>query len=245
MRDPQVGAVFRAVRQRRGFRQQDVAARAGVSHAQISLVERGHIGSLTLNAMRQIAGPLEITLDLSARWRGADVDRLLNAGHARMHEDIARLLNGVGGWVHHPEISFAIYGERGVIDILAHHTATSSLLIVELKTELASIEDLLDTMGRRRRLARTICRDLGWEVATVSTWVVVAESDASRRRVREHAATLRSAFPDDGRRVRAWLRRPHGEISALSFWANARGRSSTERVAARKRVRVHGNALIR
>jgi hypothetical protein len=29
---------------------------------------------------------------------------------------------------------------------------------------------------------------------------------------------LRAAFPDDGRRMRAWLRWPAGTIGCLSFW---------------------------
>jgi transcriptional regulator with XRE-family HTH domain len=44
MDDIRVGAAFRAVRIRRGWRQQDVADRAGVSRALISLIERGKSG---------------------------------------------------------------------------------------------------------------------------------------------------------------------------------------------------------
>lgn len=37
-----------------------------------------------------------------------------------------------------PEVSFSIYGQRGVIDILAWHAATRSLLVIELKTEMCT-----------------------------------------------------------------------------------------------------------
>jgi hypothetical protein len=33
-------------------------------------------------------------------------------------------------------VSFSIFGERGLIDILAFHQPTGMLLIIELKTEL-------------------------------------------------------------------------------------------------------------
>jgi hypothetical protein len=32
---------------------------------------------------------------------------------------------------------------------------------------------------------------------------------------------LRTAFPIDGRQIRAWLEHPDGRVDALSFWAAA------------------------
>lgn len=237
MEDVRVGAAFRAVRIRRGWRQQDVAGRAGISRAEVSLIERGHLDSVALRTLRHVGAVLEIGVILVPRWRGADIDRLLNAGHARLHEQIATLLDAQRGWIHAPEVSFSIYGERGVIDVLALHAATGSLLVIELKTEIVSVEDLLTTMDRRARLARTIARDRGWDARTVSTWVVVAEGDSNRRRVRANRAALRSAMPSDGHTVRAWLRQPAGSIAALSFWADANVGNTTAHMAARKRVR--------
>lgn len=237
MDDVRVGAAFRAVRVKRGWRQQDVADTAGVSRAEVSLIERGHLDDVALRTLRRVGAALEIGLSVVPRWRGADLDRLLNAGHARLHEALAQLFDGLPGWVHAPEVSFSIYGERGVIDILAFHTATGSLLIIELKTELVDVEDLLTTMSRRARLGRQIARERGWEAKSVSVWVVIAESDANRRRVRANRATLRSAMAADGHRVRAWLRNPSGPVQALSFWANASRSGTTQRLVAPKRVR--------
>jgi len=36
----------------------------------------------------------------------------------------------VGGWQPAPEVSFAYFGERGVIDILAFHHPTRRLLVI-------------------------------------------------------------------------------------------------------------------
>lgn len=237
MEDLRVGAAFRAVRIKRGWRQQDVAEAAGISRAEVSLIERGHLDEVALRTLRRVGGALEIALNVQPRWRGADLERLLNSGHALLHEELARYLDGLPGWIHAPEVSFSIYGERGVIDILAFHPATGSLLVIELKTEIVDIEDLLGTMNRRARLARTIGHERGWAARTVSVWVVVAESDANRRRVSGTRATLRSAMPADGHRMRSWLRNPAGAVAGLSFWANASGSSATQRIATRKRVR--------
>ncbi len=61
-----------------------------------------------------------------------------------------------------PEVSFAVYGERGVIDILAWHPGERALLVIELKTEIVDIQDLIGTVDRKRRLARVVARDRGW-----------------------------------------------------------------------------------
>ena len=88
MSDQRVGAAFRAVRIRRRLRQSDVAARAGVSRAQISLIERWHTDSLTLSALRKVAVALDIRVDVIARWRGGELDRLLSANHSALQDSV-------------------------------------------------------------------------------------------------------------------------------------------------------------
>ena len=127
------------VRVKRGMRQRDVAERASLSRSEISWIERGFLDRVALRSLRVVGNVLGVSLELNARWRGADLDRMLNQGHARLREQVARWLEQFG-WEHRPEVSFSIWGERGVIDILAYHAGTRSLLIIELKTELASIE---------------------------------------------------------------------------------------------------------
>ena len=58
------------------------------------------------------------------RWHGGDLDRVANAAHAALHESIGRFLASLAGWTWLPEVTYAIYGERGVIDILAWHAET-------------------------------------------------------------------------------------------------------------------------
>jgi len=221
MDDLRVGAAIRAVRIRRGWRQADVAQRAGSSVTAVSRVERGQLDGMPLATLRRIAAALDIRVDLVPRWRGADLDRLLNAGHAEMHEWLAHYFDRLPGWVCAPEVSFAVFGERGVIDILAWHPGRRALLIIELKTDIVDVNDLIGSADRRTRLARTIVADRGWDPATVSVWVVVAPSRTNRRRVVAHKAMLRAAFPTDGRGIRAWLLDPRGRVAALSFWPDS------------------------
>jgi len=242
MDNQRVGAGFRAVRVRKNWRQADVAGRANVSATVISLIENGRLDEVAPRTLKRVGVVLGIRVETSVRLPHGELDRLLNAGHAALHEELARHLDTLPGWLHAPEVSFAIFGERGVIDILAYHEPTRSLLVVELKTELVSLEDLLTTMDRRIRLARRIALERGWAADTVSGWIVITESDANRRRVRSLGSVLRSAFPSDGRAMRRWLRWPTGSIKALSFWANFGQTTATQRRTTRRRVRLHGAA---
>lgn len=221
MDDPRVGAAFRAVRVRRRWRQSDVAARAGVSRAFISLLERGHLDRVSLAALRRVARVLDIRVDLYARWRGGSLDRMLSARHSQLAESVAVMFTDQPGWLIAPEVSFSVYGERGVIDILAFHAASGCLLVIELKTEIVDVNELVGTLDRKHRLARGIARERGWHPKTVSRWVIVSRSRTNLRRIEAHRAILRAAFPDDGRTMRAWLRAPGRPVSALSTWSDA------------------------
>src|SRR5918997_3957109 len=114
MDDARVGAALRAARIRLGWRQSDVAAKAGVSSSLISLIERGHMDRLALGTLRTVTATVDIRLQVVPRWRGGDLERLMNAGHEALREAVARLLAGLRGWTLAPEVSFAVYGERGV-----------------------------------------------------------------------------------------------------------------------------------
>lgn len=205
MDDQRVGAAFRVVRIRRGWTQAYVAVRADSVPGVVSRIERGHLENVSMRAFRRVAAALEIRVDVTLRLPHGELDRIVNAGHAAMHEALARFIDSLPGWIQSPEVSFAIFGERGVIDILAFHEPSRSVLLIELKTEVVALEELLAAMDIRVRHARQIARDRGWHATSVSAWIVVAESDTNRRRVRAHLATLRSAYPSDGRGcVRGW-----------------------------------------
>jgi hypothetical protein len=210
----------------------------------VSLVERGHLGSVSLDTLRRVARVLDIRIDVIARWRGGELDRLVNAGHSAMHESVATFLIGCPNWGFAPEVSFSIWGERGVIDILAWHAPTRSLLVIELKTVLVDVNELVGSVDRKRRLAPVIARERGWDPMTVSTWVVVSPDRTNERRLAAHRTMLRAAFPMDGRGLNRWLRQPDGAVNALSLpsYASPRDvrRTGVQRVRRRTRVDTHG-----
>jgi len=217
--DQRLGGAIRSVRLRRGWRQTDLARRAGVSQSLVSLVERGHLDRLSLAVLRRLGAALDVRVDVVARWRGGELDRLLNARHSALHEEVARFLGRMPGWVMVPEASFNVYGERGVIDVLAWHSTTGSLLVIELKTEVVDVQELVGTMGRKVRLAMRVALERGWHPATVSAWVVIVASSTNKRRIQAHRSMLRAACPGDGRQMRPWLADPRDPVAVMSMWS--------------------------
>lgn len=197
----------------------------------ISELERGHFEDHTLRAIRCVAAVLDIRIDQIPRWRGGDLGRLLNARHAVLQNAGIQRFDQLPEWQAWPEVTFAMYGERGSIDILAWHPPSGCLLIVELKTEIVDIGELISTLDRKARLAARVAVERGLpRPASVSRWVLVTDTTTNRRRVGNHAALLKRAYPVDGREMPAWLRNPSDAVSALSF-ASFVARGDTRRLA--------------
>ncbi len=249
MDDQRIGGTIRVLRIRHTWRQSDLGREAGVSAATVSRLERGHFEHLSVATLRAVAAALDVRLELLARWRGGDLDRLVSARHSAMHEAVARMFASLPGWTILPEVSFSIFGERGIVDVLAWHAASRMLLVIELKTEIVDVQETVGRLDTKGRLAARIARDHGWVPAQVGVWLLVAESAANRSRVRAHGTMLRAAYPTGAVDMRHWLRAPAGPIAALSFLGastapvrrssrNDHGGTGVPQFAPRKRVRV-------
>ena len=215
----------------------DVARLSKVSVQMVSLIERGHLGQTPLEVLGRVAAALDIRLNVIAHWRGGDLERLLNWRHAGLTEAVAQAVTAIPGWVVVPEASFAIYGERGFIDLLAWHEATRTLLIIEVKTEVVDVQETIGVVDRKLRLARSVAAERGWQPQAIAAWLVVAEGATNRRHVATHQTLLRSAFPADSRTMRHWLRRPMGAIKALSFFSYGPVSRRKRGIGGPKRVR--------
>jgi hypothetical protein len=172
--------------------------------------------------IRRVAGALDARFDTVVRWQGGDLGRLISARHAAMHDAMARIFADRHEWVAEPEVSFSIFGERGIIDILAWHPGRRILLVIELKTEFVDVNEMMGSVDRKQRLAWRIARERGWDPVAVGTWVVLPDNRTNRRALAAHEAVLRAKFPADGRLVRRWLRDPSGRVDALSFLPSVR-----------------------
>jgi len=227
---------MRALRQRRGWRQIDLAGAAGCSQNLVSLVERGHLDLLSTRVLRRLAAALDATLGLEIRWRGASLDRLLDEGHAALVAAVAESLRGLG-WLVAIEVTYSEFGERGSFDLIAFHPVAKVLLVVEVKTDLPSAEATLRKLDEKARLATRVARDrLGWQPTAVARVLVVPESATLRRRIARHQVLFGRVLPQRNVAIRRWLAHPAGTMSGLWFLSlrdrrvGISGRRTRERV---------------
>jgi len=271
MDDFRLGRMAWVLRQRLELRQEDVAARAGVRHDTVSRLERGDIGGMTLATIRRIFAVFDAEVVLHVRWHGGDIDRLLDRRHAEMGEAMVERLSSLG-WTVMPEVSFSEFGERGSIDLLGWHPARSTLLVIELKTELTSIEETIRRHDAKARLGAKIARErLGWEAQTVARLLVLPEERTPRRQVERHEGLFLRSYPMRGWDLRRWLASPSAwpaadapaapalaaasspgaaqgaaglsAPSGLLFLPTADDTRAKRKLGPRKRIRVASNAV--
>lgn len=181
----------------------------------VSLIERGHVSTLSLRAVRRVFRAVDAGFECQVVWRGGDLDRVLDERHAQLVGAVADRLASTG-WEARIEATFSEFGERGSIDILGLKRPVA--LVVEIKTEVTSVEATLRRLDAKRRLAGKIVSDReGWRPTTVGTLLVVLDGSTSRRRIGRHRASFDAALPGRGPAVRRWLRDPVGPMNALVF----------------------------
>jgi transcriptional regulator with XRE-family HTH domain len=231
-----IGRTLRALRHRRGWTQAELGRRAGCSGSVVSRLERGNLRACSLALLERLFGALDAGVVLSIRWRGGELDRLLDADHARLAEAWAG--RRTDRWEARAEVTYNVYGDRGSIDDLAFDARTGTLLVVELKTGIFEVGRTVSKLDEKARIAAAEARRFGWHVRRVVVALVVADSTTNRRRVEAHAAAF-GRFSFRGREALAWLRRPDGvpRGGLLLFVPLSDLRGTHVRRAGRQRVR--------
>ncbi|MGI8999503.1 MAG: hypothetical protein ACR2GO_07340, partial [Candidatus Limnocylindria bacterium] len=148
----------------------------------------------------------ELGAYLSVELRVSGERPLSDARHAALQNYCAARLRR-DGWTVETETSFNHYGDRGRVDVLAFHPTLRILLVIEIKTRIQDVQDLLGRLDVKKRVAPMLARDRGWEVAAIVPALIVREDRTSRRRVTEHTA-LFAVHSLRARAARAWLRHP-------------------------------------
>ena len=225
--------MLRTLRHRRGWRQVDLAARARLSQSTGSEAELGRLEHLTLGAIRRLFATCDASVGLDIRWRGGEVDRVLDELHAEIVRAIGEYLSR-HRWTCWFEVTYSHFGERGSIDVLA--VRGDAVLVVEVKSELTSVEATLRKLDEKARLVTQIVFErTGRRPRFVGRLLVLPDTTAARDRVARHAAILDSALPGRALALRAWLRAPAASFAGIHFVRNTGGSGATRRASCPKR----------
>jgi DNA-binding XRE family transcriptional regulator len=236
MNDIRVGRVVRAVRLHADLSQAEVAGPLGVHRSVMTDLEAGRLEDLSLRTARRLCTRLGIELVVDARWRGGTIDRLLDQGHAGIVERVAKELRAAG-WAVEPEFTFNHFGDRGSVDLLAWHAGAQALLIVEVKTAITDLQELLMTLSRKVRVVPSIVRDdRGWTRRAFGRVLVASGTTANRGVLERHRAIFDSAFPGRTLAARAWVRDPAGDFAGVWLVSSA-GQAHVKKRASRHRRR--------
>src|SRR4029079_15344711 len=83
MDDLQLARAYRSIRLRSDLTQSELALAARVPRSAVQAIEAGRIARVRLTDLRKVAGALDASFEVTLRWRGGDLSRLVNARHAR------------------------------------------------------------------------------------------------------------------------------------------------------------------
>jgi transcriptional regulator with XRE-family HTH domain len=217
MDDIRAGRLLRALRRRARLTQKELGARVGLSQQEMSLLGRGHFNAVQVRTVRSVFSGVEAGIEWEIRWRGGALDRLLDERHAELVGPIGDLLAS-DGWEVIRSSPNNVFGERGSIDLVAWHSSTATLLIVEVKTEVTSIEATIRKHDEKVRLGPEVAANrLGWRPRSVARLLVLPETRTARRQVERADPILRRAYPTLGWAMRRWIHAPIGRGDGILF----------------------------
>lgn len=218
------------------LRQIDVAARAAVSQQAVSDIECGRFGRLSIDVYCRVAAALDADVPLAPRWRGSRLGRLLDRRHAQLQDQVVRII--AGAWEVRTEATFNDLGERGSVDILAWRADRQALLIIEIKSEIYSLEETLRTLNlKARAVPRAVEREPAWRARHVAAILVLPDGSTHRDVVARHSALVDASLPGRTVAVRHWLAEPDCDFRGVWFLRNTDGGGAMRKLSPPERVR--------
>lgn len=199
---------LRAIRRRKRWSQRRLADELGISKSEMSRWETASLENCSALELERWANGLNAHLTLDLRIDGERP--LTDARHAEIQNWLVVLLR-TSGWAVEPEVSFNHYGDRGRVDVLAFHPAQGILLVVEIKTRLEDVQDLLGRLDVKRRVAPVMARERGWRPSGAVPAIVIIEGRTTRRRIAAHEALLAN-FTMRARAAVTWIRQPREPV---------------------------------
>ena len=134
------GRAVRALRQQRGWRQEDLAAAARVSRAVVSRIERGQADRVPVARLEQVAAALGARMTVRLDWNGQELDRLLDRRHAALVDALGarlRALRWAVAWMGTGGVLAFLFGERVVSAFTADPEVVAAAVVALRALSLA------------------------------------------------------------------------------------------------------------
>jgi transcriptional regulator with XRE-family HTH domain len=203
-------AVARAIvdgRSAHGWSRRELARRARLSRHVVDRIENA-TAVPSLLAIARLFETLGIEAELATRAPFLlDGTRQKDAAHARCSAYVHRRLRRHGLLVER-EIEIVHGRTHGWIDLLAFESASRTLVVVEIKTQIEDVGHLERTIGWYERQSWVACRRLRWRPTRVVSWLVILDTDAVETRLAANKEAVRLAFPERAAAVHRWLKDP-------------------------------------
>jgi transcriptional regulator with XRE-family HTH domain len=222
---PVFGDVVRATRVRLHWTQRRLSRRSGVPQSRISLIERRLASDLRVSEIEALCAALSIEYRVDFRTPDI-VARPADLVHARCSAGVSRRLEAMN-WRTAREVEVGTGRIRGWIDILAFDERTGTVLVVEIKTEVADFGSIERTIGWYERSAWTAARTLGWGPRRVTSALLVLHTEVNDAAIRSSRSAFRSTFPGTARDLHSVLEgstTAHGRYLAMIDPASTRRR---------------------
>ena len=218
--DLKLAQLLRAIRRDAGVTQIELARLAGIPVGDVITIEAGAAGEVRLDRVRDAFAVLDARVGVTGWWHGARGDQLLDVAHAAIVETVAAVFVR-RGWRVRPEFSFAVFGERGSVDLFAAHERSKVVAVCEIKSAFGSLEETNRTLDMKVRLAPKLSKDaFGFHPDAVGRLLIVPDTSATRGLVRKHETTMDLIYPERSRAIRQWIRHPSGPLAGIWFLSN-------------------------
>lgn len=187
-----IGVELRTAREDQGIAQRRLAEEAGIDPAHLARIEAGTVRA-SLEALERVAAGLGG--DLGVRYFPNAGSRLRDGVQAAIVEALVARRHAV--WASFAEVPVH-RPARGVIDVVLARRDQPLVIAVEVHSQVRRLEQLLRWTSLKRESLPSA--DLWQHVAagtspTISSSLILRSTAATRSVARDHAATLRSAFP--------------------------------------------------
>jgi transcriptional regulator with XRE-family HTH domain len=198
------GRACRDARLRLRLTQCQVAESAGLSRGHISTIERARANP-SLDTVEQVASALGLEVHLLVRTPPIIVGHQpRDLARARCSGYVERRLR-TAGWRTAREVEIVQGRSHGWIDLVAFHSRSETLLVIEFKTRLDDLGAIERQLGWYGRSAFDAAKRLGWRPRRLVSWLLVLATQEVEDVIRHNGEQLRLAFPMRAREMLAWL----------------------------------------